>query len=1135
MAQAMNSPNNILDLTKLAKNKRSSRSSRTPMSVFEQIPPAKLPISPPPEETLRRVSKPTPFTPSLLVNAGAVPVSAPKRKRTAVASSGQPPASPGPAEATPNPKPRKQTKHHIRQNSIPSPTRSSSTAPQELTPTKTKRVVLKSPHVANPDADYLPPMACEAEGSTARRTFSAKARRSATPIPPYEPPSVVYTPPREVMMTPTISKSSKRKTKRHTNSKHLKINLPIKKELPDIDLNAPMPPASPTDDPLLLSGSVVPLSTPPKAKVFREVAIEAQTLPPSSSPIDEQFDDLPMVQPTWEAPYSDSSDLSYMDMDDNAQLAAFDLNIPVSDGAWTDSDDEDADPEVIEGVGEITGRWRMMKVPTKQDPPSSATRDRMEKWGRPISPFPRKSGGNALQTLEDDIEPDELGSPIQKLDFSRVRDNTPQPSAATPLPSDAQLQRAAIELDTADLDQDSEIEELTQQDIMPARAQAEHVHQDPNVSGDSNMSFPEPDAMESHSGDEAEEEEVRLLSVEPESHEERVQSPGDDQHDATPVELTHDDPVNQPLAMQQDDVHAEASESSHSPSAYSILFPRREPLVPQVNDAVDTSIDDEDGTEEEYDTGLGVVKISSSDPKAAARAAAILKQHDYDCFTKILQQKKRRTSHSTVDSVAHDNRRRSLVGSGIRKTQSAKKERRLTLGGVVGDQVFIPGTPVMTLPQLLAEAEKDLSVHHEQESLCLSPRRDPFKTPLPRRHSAVVEHHQPAPSQFTVSDVGQRVWAKDDWKQLDGCFTDERLAAGMDQGLQPDELADVDDVQIENVVERFVTLYGGYDVINQFGDAWKRDNILQRASALRNKQEAGHVAPPTTPRVTSSASNSPRLPTMAVPDFTPLARRPPSKSRPVLPPPVVDGPFKDLAKVPPTLLAPRYSHLFEEAVAVSENQHLTTPKNRNVDVHDQSGSIDDEYSLELSASLPPPSHSTRPEPPSTTLGKRVKGFLFSYLPSMPKTAPPATKIKSSTHPGLPLPPLDILSKSRPPVVTPARPPIPKSKAPKELVQLHHGPQPTIAPSRIPRLVQPRRLVELHPVPKPVELVDLIKPIPRPRRSSGSVKDLIQNYEQLDSSTGRSTSRLSQYSQQSEVGSSVAGSGAPNRIPRPWRP
>ncbi len=100
--------------------------------------------------------------------------------------------------------------------------------------------------------------------------------------------------------------------------------------------------------------------------------------------------------------------------------------------------------------------------------------------------------------------------------------------------------------------------------------------------------------------------------------------------------------------------------------------------------------------------------------------------------------------------------------------------------------------------------------------------------------------------------------------------------------------------------------------------------ILQRAKALRKKQRAGIVAPPTTP-LNSVIGDTPD-----VPDFTPLAGRSMFKrmTRPALPTPIVDNaPFQDLpvdvesTRRSASLLAPRYSHLLNEAISIS-NEHI---------------------------------------------------------------------------------------------------------------------------------------------------------------------------------------------------------------------
>ena len=227
---------------------------------------------------------------------------------------------------------------------------------------------------------------------------------------------------------------------------------------------------------------------------------------------------------------------------------------------------------------------------------------------------------------------------------------------------------------------------------------------------------------------------------------------------------------------------------------------------------------------------------------------------------------------------------------------------------------------------------------------------------------------------------------------------------------------------------------------------------------------------------------------MQVPDFTPLGRRaaPPRKSRPTLQQCVThDTAFNNSMQettIPPTLLAPRYSHLLEEAITISQQGLTLSPEQEREDSPSPQSEIEDtSYCNDV--------------PSKTTIGNRVKGFLFSYLPTLPKSSTTTKKSRIPLQPSLPIPPMDILAKPRGPVITPARPPVSKPKHPKELVVLHPAPRPSTTISQIPRKIKPRRLVELHPPAAPVTEPPTLAP--RPRRSSGnSVKDLVRGFEEM---------------------------------------
>lgn len=190
-------------------------------------------------------------------------------------------------------------------------------------------------------------------------------------------------------------------------------------------------------------------------------------------------------------------------------------------------------------------------------------------------------------------------------------------------------------------------------------------------------------------------------------------------------------------------------------------------------------------------------------------------QHDYDCYTKLT--KKHRASQSAVVDFAKECRRKSVTNAGILK---ATDRRRRSTMGVIGNKVIIPGSPVTTLPELLQQAEEEIShlanssVRYASTPVRKQATRDPFKTPTsvkfadreggttPKRHSA-----------------GPREWSKEDWKLLDACFTDQRINH---PGDSHEVLAPVDAVKLEDVVARFIDMMGGQSLVNTFGETWSR-------------------------------------------------------------------------------------------------------------------------------------------------------------------------------------------------------------------------------------------------------------------------------------------------------------------------
>lgn len=195
------------------------------------------------------------------------------------------------------------------------------------------------------------------------------------------------------MSTPIAVEKKRTLTKKRAQKKVAAAVKPtqplnVKIEPPEIDLTAPLPPASPSEDPILLVGA-----NEPKRKsslLIKEV--------------DEKHADLVDFEMELNLPPNKDHSTSSPAVSAEAGPSAFDFGFEeermhyAGNDQWTDSDDDD---EAVEGEGDFTGKFYMYSVPTKMDPPTSATRNRMEQFGRPISPHP-----NHLSFEEEEVEMD---------------------------------------------------------------------------------------------------------------------------------------------------------------------------------------------------------------------------------------------------------------------------------------------------------------------------------------------------------------------------------------------------------------------------------------------------------------------------------------------------------------------------------------------------------------------------------------------------------------------------------------------------------------------------------------------------------------------------------------------------------
>lgn len=362
-------------------------------------------------------------------------------------------------------------------------------------------------------------------------------RTSRSPI----QPTLKSTPPREVILTP---RATPKPIKRKATSRLKRPATKIKSEPPEVDFSKVRPP-SPSDDPLLLSGT----RSPPLRARFTPAF--------SSSPSNSACNDPPV---SFAARLSGArigglAFTSSSSPDTGAHaLPIFNAprNVEETNVAWSDSDDDG-----FNLTGEYTGKFKILKVPTKADPP---TGERTGLWGRPVSPFPYSAIMDRSLPLSEVTE-DEGGRedvfdsmmPCEE-DLESVWE-----VATEPPPSDVELSPlpSASEDEFAFLDEDLPLFDIDAEStlVRPLEKPRELVvHADQTV-------------LE----EQEEEEQIdRELSV-----------PVDDGPDV-PATLSNASLVVDPM---------------------------------------------EDGSSEEEDDveGEDIIKITSDDPKAAARAAAILR------------------------------------------------------------------------------------------------------------------------------------------------------------------------------------------------------------------------------------------------------------------------------------------------------------------------------------------------------------------------------------------------------------------------------------------------------------------------------------------------------------------------------
>jgi hypothetical protein len=145
-------------------------------------------------------------------------------------------------------------------------------------------------------------------------------------------------------------------------------------------------------------------------------------------------------------------------------------------------------------------------------------------------------------------------------------------------------------------------------------------------------------------------------------------------------------------------------------------------------------------------------------------------------------------------------------------TSSDANCRRNTWNDTVWDSPVIPGSPALSLPELLLE-QAEITLSHSSPSKSFQ-----CRTASPGNQLLL----QSPTSAFSAQGAGrcQREWTRADWKSLDACFTEERLEIAARKALGNGQLANVEDVNLDDVVVRFVRMMGGHQAMCNFGRAW---------------------------------------------------------------------------------------------------------------------------------------------------------------------------------------------------------------------------------------------------------------------------------------------------------------------------
>ena len=465
-------------------------------------------------------------------------------------------------------------------------------------------VLVQSPHADNPDADFIDLPALVLPARRKNLQSARSSRRSATPFIPYEPPTDVFTPPREVFLSP-MTKSSKRKTVASASSfksvkgkkkgSTLTIVTAVKQELPDIDLTLPMPPPSPTDDPLLLLGppefDFLVEQTPPRK---REMSVQAQA-------VDEYF--LPPSSP--ESPIA---------MDEEVGVGVFDWDCNNNNGFASEDESEDeaeeqevrrmsVEPEQLLELSEEVEEWEVRQMSVEPEELLESNEEEAEEQEvRRMSVEPEP-----LLQLNEEDEPDVRRMSVEPERLLELNEEEAE---------EQEVSRMSIEPEQLleSFEEETEEQEVRQISIEPEQLLESFEEEETEELEVRQMSL-EPERLLN------EELEVKRMSVEPE----RLLNNEEEEQEVRRMSVEPEQLLKNQISVELDNDEDIASPFDNL-DHLSLRYTENPAYGNRDTCAYNSEQDDDNQISDDSELSHDIVKITSADPRSAARAAAILKQ-----------------------------------------------------------------------------------------------------------------------------------------------------------------------------------------------------------------------------------------------------------------------------------------------------------------------------------------------------------------------------------------------------------------------------------------------------------------------------------------------------------------------------